>query len=239
MGMILGLIARNNGLALGTKGLKMPNPPNPPFGLSESFDEIASFLGYSLERFHEGFKTNQEVYDWAASSKYFNPRDFRTQGPGITKVKVERTMYAEFVKWVEATRTPTNNLDLPSREERQKQIQQEALVFFNKKEEFETLARDRQNRLRLKEIFSGSRVRDWAELGEHWRGVKLIMDEVRVQMGGEEAILEFLDKNSEEDLKQVVLQVKDKLGIVSLPQDDVDAKGLVGSLARTTLAGDG
>jgi len=148
-------------------------------------------------------------------------------------------MYAEFVKWVEATRTPTNSLDLPSREERQKQIQQEALVFFNKKEEFETLARDRQNRLRLKEIFSGSRVRDWAELGEHWRGVKLIMDEVRVQMGGEEAILEFLDKNSEGDLKQVVLQVKDKLGIVSLPQDVVDAKGLVGSLARTTLGGDG
>lgn len=197
---------------------QIPNPPNPPFELSESFDEIASFLGYSLKTFHEGFKTNQQVYEWAASSKYFDPRGFRTQGPGITKVKVERTMYAEFVKWVE-TRARTTSSDLPSREERQRQIREEALIFFNKKEEFESLARDRLNRLRLKEVFSGSRVRDWAELGEYWKGVKLIMDEVRTRMGGEEAILEFLNKNSEDDLKKIVLQVKDDLGIVSHSQD--------------------
>jgi hypothetical protein len=197
---------------------QIPNPPNPPFDLSESFDEIASFLGYSLKTFHEGFKTNQQVYEWAASSKYFDPRDFRTQGPGITKVKVERTMYAEFVKWVE-TRPRTTSLNLPSREERQRQIREEALIFFNKKEEFESLARDRQNRSRLKEVFSGSRIRDWAELGEYWKGVKLIMDEVRARMGGEEAILEFLNKNSEDDLKKIVLQVKDDLGIVSHSRD--------------------
>jgi hypothetical protein len=127
-------------------------------------------------------------------------------------------MYAEFVKWVE-TRARTTSSDLPSREERQRQIREEALIFFNKKEEFESLARDRLNRLRLKEVFSGSRVRDWAELGEYWKGVKLIMDEVRTRMGGEEAILEFLNKNSEDDLKKIVLQVKDDLGIVSHSQD--------------------
>jgi len=127
-------------------------------------------------------------------------------------------MYAEFVRWVE-TRPPTTSLYLRSREEKQRQIREEALIFFNKKEEFEGLARDRQNRSRLKEVFSGSRVRDWAELGEYWKGVKLIMDEVRTRMGGEEAILEFLNKNSEEDLKNIVLQVKDDLNIVSRPQD--------------------
>jgi hypothetical protein len=142
-------------------------------------------------------------------------------------------MYAEFVKWVETTRTPTNGLDLLSREERQSRIQQEALVFFNKKEEFETLARDRKSRLRLKEVFSGSRVRDWAELGEYWKGVKLIMDEVRTRMGGEEAILQFVDMNSEDHLKSIILQVKDDLGVVSHPQD-VGATGQVDSLARNT-----
>jgi len=127
-------------------------------------------------------------------------------------------MYADFVKWLE-TRAPTTSLDFRSREERHRQIQEEALIFFNKKEEFESLARDRQNRSRLKEVFSGSRIRDWAELGEYWKGVKLIMDEVRTRMGGEGAILEFLNKNSEEDLKKIVLQVKDDLNIVSHPQD--------------------
>ncbi|KAF8195582.1 hypothetical protein BJ912DRAFT_957473 [Pholiota molesta] len=114
-------------------------------------------------------------YKWAISSKYFDPSQFRSTGPGITKVKAQRTMYSDFVEW--------------------------ALIYFNKKEEYETLAKTRSNRMRLKECFSGHQVRDWTELGEYWKGVKLIMDEVRTRLGGE-------DGNNEESLRQFVLQVQ-------------------------------
>jgi len=67
----------------------------------------------------------------------------------------------------------------------------------------------------LKESFSGSRVRDWTELGEYWKGVKLVMDEVRVRLGGEEGIVDLLDRHGEDELRKVVLQAKADLGIVS------------------------
>ncbi|KAF8967169.1 hypothetical protein BDZ97DRAFT_1903560 [Flammula alnicola] len=226
MGMILGLIARNSGIALGAKGLKIPDPPNPPFELSQSFDDICQFLGLSLATFHGGFNTREEVYKWATSSKYFDPSQFRSAGPGITKVKAERTMYADFVEWVEMTKSSIQISHGLSREERHGKIREEALLYFNKKQEYENIARARLNRTRLKEAFSGSRVRDWTELGQYWKGVKLIMDEVRERMGGEDGILEFLDKNTEDDLKEIVLQVKADLGIQGVQQQDDNGAAL-------------
>lgn len=130
-------------------------------------------------------------------------------------------MYAEFVEWVEETRQEAEHSTTPiqptprlSREERYAQTRKDALIFFNKKEAFEALAKVRFNKQKLKDVFSGHQVREWAELGEYWKGVKLVMDEVRLRMGGEEGILEFLDNHSEEDLKNIVIQVRNDLGIV-------------------------
>jgi hypothetical protein len=33
--------------------------------------------------------------------KHFNPRFFRSIGPGVKRVKPERKMYGEFVTWIE------------------------------------------------------------------------------------------------------------------------------------------
>ena len=126
-------------------------------------------------------------------------------------------MYAEFVEWVEETRElkqPLTSVPL-SREDRYAKTREEALIFFNKKEEFNALVKARFNRQRLKESFSGSRVRDWTELGEYWKGVKLVMDEVRVRLGGEEGIVGLLDEHGEDALRKVVLQAKADLGLVS------------------------
>ena len=196
---------------------KIPDAPNPPFDLSDDFTEISKFLGLSLPTFQEGFKTKRDVFKWAASCKYFDPSQFRTSGPGITKVKSERTMYAEFVEWVEETRKLEQfSTSAPlSREDRYAKTREEALIFFNKKEEFNALVKARFNRLRLKESFSGSRVRDWTELGEYWKGVKLVMDEVRVRLGGEEGIVGLLDEHGEDELRKVVLQAKADLGLAS------------------------
>ncbi|KAJ3503985.1 hypothetical protein NLJ89_g8179 [Agrocybe chaxingu] len=220
MGMILGLISRNVGLALGVKGLKIPDPPNPPFDLSEHFEEIAEFLGLSMQRYNEGFETKRDVFEWAASIRFFDPSQFKSQGPGISKVKPERKMYAEFVEWVVAMRQEPSQdqTDRLSRQDLRAPTRDVALAFFGKKGEFEALAKARSDRLKLKGCFSGSVVHDWAEMGGYWKGVKLIMDEVRARMGGEEGILKFLEGHSENDLKKAVLQVKSDLGIVISPE---------------------
>lgn len=127
-------------------------------------------------------------------------------------------MYAEFVEWVERQRNTAKmergQSHKPVLEERQPDVQLEALVFFKRKQAFDLLGVERSNKIRLKEHFSGSTVRDWAGEGGRIKCVKSIMDEVKVPLGGDEGIL-ILDKNGEQNLKDIVLQVKDELGIVS------------------------
>lgn len=48
---------------------------------------------------------------------------------------------------------------------------------------------------------------------------------IRVRLGGKEGVLTFLDKNSEQDLKGIVLQVKDGLGIARAEYSNTDADG--------------
>ncbi len=75
-----------------------------------------------------------------------------------------------------------------SREDWQAKVRDEALHYFNKKMEFAAASKLRSDRLRLKQYFSGSRVRDWTGLGGYWVGVKIIMDEIRRQLGGEDGV---------------------------------------------------
>jgi len=144
-------------------------------------------------------------------------------------------MYSEFVEWVEETK-PRSNVNpyydiLPA--ERVQKICEDALIFFKKKEEYDNLRKARLNKNLVKGAFSGHRIRDWTDLGEYWKGVKIIMDEVRVRMGGDNAIAEFLMKNSEDDLKAIVLKAQADLGIRRREQFVEDATQ---TLAKTLEA---
>ncbi|EAU85965.2 hypothetical protein CC1G_02988 [Coprinopsis cinerea okayama7 len=219
MGMILGLMAANIGLKLGQTGLKIPDPPNPHFVLSVNFDDIMDFLGLSREVYNSGFKTRMEVYEWVCTMKWFDPYMFRPTGQGIAKLKPDRTMYAEFVLFV------TNNWSISESERIRKRddkksrdalfqtVKLEALNYFDKTAQFETRLESRRIQQRTQAVFSGHRVRDWAELGEHWKGVKMIMDKIREMLGGERKVLEFYDSNGEDALRALVVAVRDDLGI--------------------------
>ena len=172
------------------------------------------FLGLSMDAYLAGFRTKHEVFQWAASCKYFDPSQFRTTGPGIKKVKPDRLMYAHFVEWVNQL---SSKLSVTSSHNEQhsfalsdqlSQVREEALVFFEKKRVFESIVRERLDRQKIKEVFRGSCVRDWADLGNNWRGVKFIMDNIRQKLGGNDGVLEFLGNHGEDGLKELVLQVK-------------------------------
>ena len=172
------------------------------------------------------------MFEWVASSRFFDHRNFKTKGEGIKKVKQDRTMYAEFVEWVEDQRGRWEAdgvvEDGTARKERAEVIE-EALVYFNKKEEFEELAHSRLNRARMKEGFNGHKVNEWAGMASNWMEVKRIMDGVRMKIGGDEGIANFLKDSGEEELKKVVLEVKDELTL------GTRAEELVGRMAGMEL----
>ncbi|KAG5654303.1 hypothetical protein H0H81_004722 [Sphagnurus paluster] len=220
LGMIMSMLAKNVGLNLGEKGLRLPNQPHPPIELTESMEEIAQFMGWSMDAWNAGFKTKLEAFEWALTTPFFNPRTFRLQGEGIRKVAEDRTMYAEFTRWVSTKASiinPVYHDEDPKLSEEQKRVafRERVLVHFNKKEMFDALNLERNQRVKIKEIFNGSRVRDWAELGGYWKGVKLIMDAVREKFGGEAGVLKLYNLEGEEGVKRAVLDAKKQLSLVS------------------------
>ncbi|KAJ7650406.1 hypothetical protein FB45DRAFT_986465 [Roridomyces roridus] len=209
LGMILGLISRNKNLAFGVKGLKIPQPPRAPFQLSESMDDIVKYMGLSMERWKAGFETKAEIFQWVATSSLFDPMRFRSEGQGITKVNPERKMYAEFVQWVNEQK---EHHDTSCRVLDKDEQVQHALKYFGRKEEFDRLAKEDADRVRLKAAFNGTKVREWTGLtGPQWMELKSIMDRVRQIVGGEPGILDLLEESGEDGLKALVLRTKEEL----------------------------
>ncbi|KDQ25790.1 hypothetical protein PLEOSDRAFT_62019 [Pleurotus ostreatus PC15] len=225
MGMILGVIIRNHGLHLGVHGLKMPDPPNSPLHLSDDFSDILRFMGISATLPLTSFGTRQEVFRWIAGSRLFDPTRFRSTGTGFSKVKQERAMYHDFVRWAEEL----SKIDVGGTNTRfrprgnHQDVRSEALDFFSKREAFEARAAEQATRTRLKSVWSGHQVRDWANMGEHWKGVKLIMDAVRAELGGDAAILQTMDKEGEKFLRSKVIETRDRLGLIPCSEVIVDA----------------
>lgn len=185
-------------------------------------------MGISATLPLSSFGTRQEVFRWIAGSRLFDPTRFRSTGTGFTKVKQERAMYHDFVRWAEEL--PKADLEgagieLRPRSKRQ-DTRSEALDFFNKREAFETRAAEQATRTRLKSVWSGHQVRDWGNMGEHWKGVKLIMDAVRTELGGDAGILQAMDKEGEEFLRSKVIETRDRLGLIPCSEVIVDASSM-------------
>jgi len=127
-------------------------------------------------------------------------------------------MYHEFVRWVEGKR---NNSD-PSQfvsaaldpDAISAHAQHEALQHFNLTSQYKEAQDSLNAHARLRNTFCGYKVRDWAQMGGYWKGVKLIMDAVRSELGGEEGVLHFLDGNGEQALQELVVQVRNRLGLI-------------------------
>ena len=71
--------------------------------LSKDFSLVLPLLGFDYEIWKNGFDTNEEVYHWIASSKYFDPEIFSFENLNhINHIRnKKRMMYAGFVEWLE------------------------------------------------------------------------------------------------------------------------------------------
>lgn len=232
LNMIMGLIAKNAGLHLSNKGLKYPDPPNPPLSLSESFDEIFTFFGWSKDEWQSGFETTIAAYKWALSSRFVNLTQFKPHGSGFKKRKPGRMMYAGFIEWAgslsQESTTIIASSEVPDGREA-------ALDFFKKHSELvdrRTSNKRKDNLKNLKNVFSGTTVRDWTDLGNYWLGVKKIMDGVRERLGGDAKVCEFVNEKGEERLREIVLEVQAELGVWPKSRTEIMEETTEGATAK-------
>lgn len=131
LGLMLGLLAQTAGLSLGIYGLKvraavlcerpglslrpiqLADPIGSPlqtFYLSDDIARVLAFLGLSMERWEQGFETQDEVVRWVASSPFARALAARLQS-GESKLSLKersegRPMRQKFIDYLQAEDIP-------------------------------------------------------------------------------------------------------------------------------------
>jgi hypothetical protein len=125
-GNFMGRVADQMGLSYGHRGLYLQVPLS---YFNDSYPEheyreilvhrapqvIFNILGFDYQRFQKGFKNFDEMSQWVADSRYFNPKVFAFDAlNSINRTRNrKRPVYAAFVEW--CAKQPAND-DMPSKE---------------------------------------------------------------------------------------------------------------------------
>jgi len=169
LGLILTLLCKPYGLAYSQGGLKVglkayqERHENHPFILSTSPQEISTFLGLDYGRFNEGFSTRLAIFDWLATSRFFQPGIFLRMG----NIMRERKVYQDFVSYASARAPPAPEhgdsaagLEGPAVEFdiTAEATVEEALGYFGCRDEWYLIAENVFRRKMLKEKLNGKLV---------------------------------------------------------------------------------
>ena len=154
LGGIIGRITKYYGLTYGNNGLWITIEPslienylketqkynkleigniNNKIILTQSPEEICNYLGFDYNKWKSGFKSNVELYNFIIESPYFENKLFYIETLNYKhRVRCnERPMYREFQNYINNITKPINNINTIS--------DYNALVYFNKIDELESL----------------------------------------------------------------------------------------------------
>lgn len=163
-----------------------------------------------MDAWKSGFETKRDVFEWVAQSHFFDPDNFQPEGEGFRKVKPHRKIYHEFVDWVVERKVETSKESTGMRVLRDLRVRDDALVYFNQKQAFDEISREREQRIRFNEVFRSSKISEWTGLDDRRRSVK-VMDAVKEHSGGKEGVWQLFQVEGEEGLKRTVLKANDDL----------------------------
>jgi hypothetical protein len=108
LGNLMGRIAERMGFKYGWNGLwkELRNDKDEPYAnilVSRNAAQIFRFLGYDHERFMRGFDTLEDVFEFAASTPYFNRRMYQLESRNHKSRSrdAKRNSYRAFLAWIE------------------------------------------------------------------------------------------------------------------------------------------
>jgi hypothetical protein len=107
LGNLIGRVAHKMGFSHGHRGLLYPMRDGTHqfrvLDMSQDVDVILPFLGFQAERFHRGFDTLDEIFQYVVTSPYFN-RDIYLLENRNHQSRVrdrKRPTYNKFLNWIE------------------------------------------------------------------------------------------------------------------------------------------
>ncbi len=158
LGNLIGRIAHKQGLSHGHAGLRYyVRDGSHLLGdilLTQDYDEALDFLGYNCKRYAQGFKTLDEVYEFAASTPYFNVDIFlldnRNHAARVRDRK--RKTYMGFLQWCEA-RPGLPAFDFPK--DKSVWLARIAERFPRFTQELDSFRHAQAERLAIRQVFNG------------------------------------------------------------------------------------
>ena len=161
-----------------------------------------------MERWKAGFETQQEAFEWVASSRFYAPGQISDKTARV-KSRADRGMYQAFLQWSDAGVIPAVANDSQPHEEKsedreavRESVRGEALAFFGKREEHDALVQTNERKVHLRTIWNGRKVGEWT--GNSNRAIGRVMALIRQTIGEEK-----IGQMTEEELKQHVLQANE------------------------------
>lgn len=152
--------------------------------VSCNFDNAIQFLGFDAGRYRKGFKTAESIFDFAASSPYFQPEYFFLANRNHTaRVRdKKRRMYNACVEYYKTKFNKTGDEVVEVRENRDEHLLRAFDRFPSFKREYDEAVAEHQKNLSFKLILNGNQVRhylniDGIELGEFMRKAHAYVDE--------------------------------------------------------------
>lgn len=206
LGNLVGRIAHKMGLLHGHQGLMMPiRDDTHEFAriqVCSDSDRVLSFLGYDPGRFAQGFANLTEIFEFVASSRYFNKDIFLLENrnhASRTRDRKRKT-YREFLEWM-ADREGLPSFPFP--ENKQEWLPVIFKEFPECQSEYEAAWKRLERHRWLTERFNGERVAEITGLSGKRLGQ--VMSFIRSQMSGDQ-IAAVMERDGIEGMRPVIDQ---------------------------------
>lgn len=179
-GMITGMFTRNIGLKFGMGGLTYKCETY-KIKLSHDLRAILQFLGLDYDAWLEGFDTQEDLFRFMESSKYFRPYFFSRKHPAVFELDVqkrtkgnpafetptiwnhearhrmaERPMFHSWIEYVESLPESAHDID-------PEQVKASALTAFGKQAELQEVEEGLDLGRRVKAKFNGKHAMVWTD----------------------------------------------------------------------------
>lgn len=212
IGNVVGRMIRQTGAKWGVDGLTFPirdtlaNEGNllGSVQLSIEMQDVFELAGLPSEPWEKGFKTQQEIMEWAAQSRLFNKEIFEFDN--LNHINRKRDILRpDYHQWLEYTKT------VPNKYERYKTPEEanaaKTMWFTLICQRFENLRPEWEAAHELKRLKSESKGKLNGKLIQSWTGLKgkelgQCIEEFKTTMGGEKQYQQWLIKTSEKKAEE-------------------------------------
>ncbi len=210
-GMIFGMLMRNIGLKFGMNALTLKLETY-KIKLSHELRDILRFWGLNYDAWQNGFDTEQEIFEWIASCKYFCPSFFARaktledaekrhkhsenfEEPTVwtheaRKRLDKRPMFQNWIEYVSTLHAVADRVETQT-------VKSDALDFFDKREEYACIETLLAKTRRLKAKFNGKLAMTWTDNEIQGKALGVVMAAFKQKFSADE-----LDSMSIENIEK-------------------------------------